>query len=202
MIKNHMLEVKINVIKCKGVVKGTSYPSLGPHPVKDLLVMVPMVDILMRSLNPVSLSGFEKFNTSRSSRSDFSTFYKAFIKGVLEEASFGEYHRTKTVLTKCSTQTIYFEGFLVGVELQVGSKSRPYQAIIMEVMRFLMNKMEVAVKGKVSMLERRDLIKASLLYESFYGFNKKSEGLMMDAAGLWDHIGKGREVPLAHVVYL
>ena len=43
-----------------------------------------------------------------------------------------------------------------GVDLQVGSKLSPYQAISIEVMKFLMKKIEVAVKGKVSLLERRD----------------------------------------------
>ena len=46
-----------------------------------------------------------------------------------------------------------------GVDLQVGSKLSPYQAISTEVMKFLMKKIEVAVKGKVSMLERRDFPK-------------------------------------------
>ena len=47
-----------------------------------------------------------------------------------------------------------------GVELRVGSKSRPDQEISIELMKLLMEKMEVAVKGEVSVLERR-------------GFNKK-----------------------------
>ena len=50
MIKNLMLEVKRNVIKCKYIVKAPSYPSLVPHMVKDLLLMVKAVDMLMRSL--------------------------------------------------------------------------------------------------------------------------------------------------------
>ena len=46
-----------------------------------------------------------------------------------------------------------------GVELWVLSKSRPDQEISIEAMKLLMKKTEVAVKGKVSMLERRDLNK-------------------------------------------
>ena len=44
-----------------------------------------------------------------------------------------------------------------GVDLRVGSKSRPDQAISIEIMKLLINNMELVVKGKVSMLERRDL---------------------------------------------
>ena len=41
--------------------------------------------------------------------------------------------------------------------MRVGSKSRLDQAISTEVTRLVTEKMEVSVKGKVSMLERRDL---------------------------------------------
>ena len=47
-----------------------------------------------------------------------------------------------------------------GVDLQVGIKYKPDQEISIELMKLLMEKMEVAVKGEVSVLERR-------------GFNKK-----------------------------
>ena len=142
-INNHMLEVNINAIKCKEIGKAPSYPSLGPPLFKDLLGMGPALDMLMRSLDPGRLSTFVQFDTFRISRSYFSTFWKAPIKGVLEGSLLGKDHRRKTVITKCSTQTICFERFVRGVELRVGSKLRPDQEIIMEVMKLLMNNMEV-----------------------------------------------------------
>ena len=66
-IKNHILEVKINVIKCIYIGKSPLYPTLSPHPVKDLLGMGPAVDMLMRSLDPGRLSIFVQFYTFRSS---------------------------------------------------------------------------------------------------------------------------------------
>ena len=53
------------------------------------------------------------------------------------------------------------------VELRVGSESMPDQEIIIEVMNLLMDNMEVAVKGEVSMLERRDLTKKGAYFMSF-----------------------------------
>ena len=47
----------------------------------------------------------------------------------------------------------------MGLDLRVGSKYIPDQAISIEVMQLLMNSMEVMVKCKVSMLESRDLTK-------------------------------------------
>ena len=82
-IKNHLLEVKINVIKRKNIGKLPLYTYLVPHPVKDLLGMGPAVDILLRSLDPGSLSSFAQFDTFRSYWSDFSTVCKVSIKGVL-----------------------------------------------------------------------------------------------------------------------
>ena len=87
------------------------------------------------------------------------------------------------------------------VELRVGIKSRPDQAISIEVMMLLMKKMEVVVKGEVSILERRDLTKngdycMSCFVESLRG----NKGLMMYAEELRHHIGKVIKGPLAHVV--
>ena len=66
-IKNHMLEVKRNFIKCKYIGKAPSCLSLGPRPLKDLLGMLPEVDMLMRRLDPGRLSAFAQFDTFRSS---------------------------------------------------------------------------------------------------------------------------------------
>ena len=71
----------------------------------------------------------------------------------------GEDHSRKTVLTNCSTRNIRFErfeSFVRRLDLQVGRKSRPDQAISIQVMGLLMYKIEAEVKGKVSILERRD----------------------------------------------
>ena len=86
-IKNHILKVKRNVIKCKEIGKAPSYLSLGSHPVKYLLVMGMSADTLMRSLDLGRLSAFANFDTLRSSQSEFSSVYKAYIKRVLEGAS-------------------------------------------------------------------------------------------------------------------
>ena len=80
-------------------------------------------------------------------------------------------HRRKIVLTKCITQTIWFERFVRGVELRVGSKSSPDLDISIEVMKLLMENMEVAVKGKVSMLETRNLTKKGAYFISFLWFH-------------------------------
>ena len=148
-IKDLLLKFNRDVIKCKDIGKALCYPFLGPRLVKDLLGMGPVVDILMRSLEQGILIAFEKFDTFTSSQSDFSTVWKAHIKGVVEGYSLGGYHWRNTVITKFSTKTILFDRFMRGVELRVGSKSRTNQEISIEVMKFLMEKMEVDVKGKV-----------------------------------------------------
>ena len=55
----------------------------------------------------------------------------------------------KAVITKCSTQQIWFERFVRGVYLQVESKSRPDQAIIIESTKLIIDNMEVEVKKGV-----------------------------------------------------
>ena len=66
-IKNHLLEVNRNVIKCKDIRKAPSYPTLGPSSVKELLVMGTEVDMLTRSLDTGRISEFAKLYTFRRS---------------------------------------------------------------------------------------------------------------------------------------
>ena len=78
-----------------------------------------------------------------------------------------------------------------GVELWVGSKSRPGQKISIEVMKLLMENMEVAVKGKFSMLERGYLTKKRDYFMGcFVESLRGSEGFIIYAAGLRHHIRK------------
>ena len=80
-----------------------------------------------------------------------------------------------------------------GVELRVGSKSRTYQAISIEELNFLMEKMVLVVKGDVSLLESRYLTKKGAYFMSCFVVSLRgSKGFVMDAAVLRHHIGKGR----------
>ena len=56
---------------------------------------------------------------------------------------------------------------------------------------------------KVSMLERKGLTKKRAYYmSSFVDSLREGKGFMIDASGLRNHIGRGREWPLSHVVIL
>ena len=101
-----MVEVRRNVIKSRDIRKAISYPLLGHNPVKDILWMGPLVDMIIRSLDPGRCNTLEQFDTFRSSRSAFSTVWKLSIKGVVEIYYLGKDHRSKAVLIKYSTQTI------------------------------------------------------------------------------------------------
>ena len=59
----------------------------------------------------------------------------------------------------------------------------------------------MAVKGNVSMLKRRYSTKKVAYFMSCFVVSLRGgDGFMMDASGLRYHIGKVREVPLAHVI--
>ena len=67
MIKNHMLEVKRKLIKCKDIGKMPSYPYLVNQPVNDLLGIGLAGDMLLWSLDPRRINAFAQFNSFRSS---------------------------------------------------------------------------------------------------------------------------------------
>ena len=107
-----------------------------------------------------------------------------------------EEHRIKNTLTKFSTHTIWFERFVRGVDLRDGNKSSPYQSIRIEVMKLLMKKIEVELKEKVSMLERRYLTKKVAYFMScFVASLRGREWFIIDVAGLWHHIRKRKRDP-------
>ena len=88
-----------------------------------------------------------------------------------------------------------------GVDIWIRSNYRPNQSISIKVMKLLMDKVEVVVKGKVSMLERSSLTKNGPYFRScFVESLRGSEGFMMDASGFWHHVWKGREGTIDHVV--
>ena len=113
---------------------------------------------------------------------------------MIEGASLREDDSINSLLTKCITQTIWFEMFVRGVELRVGINYRPDQEIIIEVMKS---------KWKVSMSEIRYLTNKGAYFMLYFVASLMGvEGFIMDAAVLWYHIGKGREGTLDHVVIL
>ena len=137
VINNDLLEVKINVYKCRDIGKTSYYPSLVTRPVKDILGMGPSVDMIVSSLDPWIRDTISQFDTFRRSLSNFSTSWKASVTGFIKVQSTGEYPRIKVVLTKWTTQMIWFEQFFMGVELKLGEKDRPYHNIIIEDLKIL-----------------------------------------------------------------
>ena len=78
---------------------------------------------------------------------------------------------------------------MIEVELQVGRMYVPDQEIGMEVMKFLMEKTDMKVKGKVSLLERRYFTKNGDFFMSiFLVLLRRIKGSIIDAAVLRHHI--------------
>ena len=82
-IKNNLIELNRNMMKCRYIRDSTSYHSLYPHPVKDLLGTGPEVDMVTRSLDPGRSVRFSQFDMFMRSINEFSTFWNAYIKGVV-----------------------------------------------------------------------------------------------------------------------
>ena len=99
----------------------------------------------------------------------------------------------KSVISNCITQKKWFERFVRGVDLLVGSTSRLDQDISTEFMKVLMDKVEAAVKRDGSILERRDLTKKGDHFMScFVASSRGVKGFIMDAAVLRHPVGKVR----------
>ena len=78
------------------------------------------MDVMLRSLDPGKYVKFVHFDTFPYACSLHLTLHPTSTMGVLEGASIGYDPRKKFTLTQCLTQSMWFEGFMYGVELMVG----------------------------------------------------------------------------------
>lgn len=156
----------------------------------------------MQSLDPGRNLTYVQFDTFRDSRCTYASVWRASVQGVLEGASIGDDPRHKFTMTRCLTQTLWFERYVRGVEARVGCDSRPDQAISIEVMIELMNRLRADVVQLNPGVLRRTLVKKGAYYVSCYTASLRgNEGFMMDATGLPRHIHEGRhDAQMGHVV--
>lgn len=200
-ILNHLREVRRLIKKCRAINKPITFPSLGPFPVEDVLGIGPAMDVLMQSLDKGRNLAFVQFDTFRKARSCYSSLYRASWRRALEGASIESDPRKKFTLTQCLTQTVWFERFMRGVELQVGRVAHPDQAISIEIMLEMMKDMEMKVRKLARGARRRALVKQGAYFLiCFVGSLRGNEGFLADAASLRRHIGKGRHGRLEHVI--
>ena len=168
-----MVEVNIILVKCRNNGKTLSYPPLVPQLVKNLSGVGLSVEMIMRRLDPGQCGTFSQFNTFMSSISAFSTVWEAYVKSLIKGAYVVGYPRKKVVLTKRTTQKVWVEWFLRGVEMWVGRKASTDQAIRTEYIKLLMENMEAYLRVRGPTVENIYLCeKGCLFYVLFCGVNK------------------------------
>jgi hypothetical protein len=174
----------------------TILPEMGPFPLEDVWGMGVAVVILERSMDKGIYKETLQFQTARKLRSVFSNAWGASInsmtRGVMAKDT------VKTFVTKCPTYCLWFERFVKGMHSRMGDDTRPDVAISIEVMKALMNRvnidyMEANEKHQEKFFARAGLMFMSaflgslrgeevpkLLRKHFLGLNKESMLLTKD----------------------
>ena len=116
-------------------------PDMGPFPLKDIWGMGIAAITLQRSLDPGRNGDNIQFSTARRLRSVYSNVWGASLhsmtKGVMAKDT------TKTYVTKCPTYCLWFERFVKGMYSRMGDDSRPDAAIQVELMKRIMDRVNI-----------------------------------------------------------
>lgn len=112
-------------------------PPLGPFPMEDIHGVGVAISMLLRSLNPGRYGDYTQFATIRKERSCFSNFYHASAVGSTAQSTLGR-DTAKSFLTKCPTQSLWFERFSKGCLYRMGEVVKQDLAISIDVMLCMM----------------------------------------------------------------
>lgn len=116
-------------------------PPLGPFPNQDIFGVSVAVGMLAKSLEPGRYKPYAQFETMRKLRSAFSNYYHASGQGYASLVTMGR-ESTRSSLSTCPTNSIWFERFSKGCLRRMGQEVRQDLAISIHVMLALMNLLE------------------------------------------------------------
>jgi hypothetical protein len=144
----------------------TSLPDMGPFPLKDIWGVGIAVITLYRSLDPGKNTENIQFSTARRLRSVYSNLWGASVhsmtKGVMAKDT------AKTYVTKCPTYCLWFERFIKGMHGRMGDDSRPDAAISIELMKVIMDRVNLDFIEANEVKDKRFLSRAGLIYMSAF----------------------------------
>lgn len=125
-------------------------PALGPFPLYDCFGVTVAVGMLVKSLTPGKYADYTQFETMRKLRSAYSNLFHASTLGATSMVTLGR-DTTKTFLSNCPTNSLWFERFCRGCFKRMGQETHQDLALSVSVLLALLNLMEQ------QWLERTDL---------------------------------------------
>lgn len=141
-------------------------PPMGPFPLNDLWGMKQAVATLVRSMDQGKYKNTLQFDTVRKCRSTYSNCWAAGVHA--HKNSVIARDTIKTYVTTCPTQGYWFERFMKGLHSRMGDDHRPDAAISVDVMKAIMERVNLDYIESESYFRKRYYARAGLFFMAAY----------------------------------
>lgn len=122
------------------------FTPLGPFPDTDVLGYGVAVATVLKSLEPRRYAEYTQWETCQKLCSEYFNAYLASAAGVVDAATVGQ-NRTKSFVTRCPTQSLWYEKFSLGCTKRMGQITKQDLAISIEVLHELLRLIEEEAKS-------------------------------------------------------
>lgn len=177
-------------------------PPLGPFPLdKDILGVSVAIAVVLRSLDPGKYADYSQFETIRKLRSASANQYMVSLEGCLSLMSVGK-TSSKQLLTRCPTQSLWYEKFSLGCLKRMGQIIKQDLAISIEVLHELLKQFKIDIKrAHERKLDTHLLIQAAVYSViAFCGSFRGNEVFLVDLDGLFRYFKEEGGEKKDHVV--
>ena len=162
-----------------------TFQPLGPFPVGDTMGYGLAIAMVLKSLEPGKYnSNHQQFETIRHLRSGFSNVYATSVDCFNNVHSLGM-DKTKVHLSKCPSQSLWFEKFALGCSLRMGAEVRSNKATSLPLIHAFFKVIEAEWKEASSLIERSKLASiGAFVAIAFCGSFRGHEVFLVDLDGL------------------
>ena len=194
---NNMRQINNIIATCEAAGFDAKLPPLGPLPFEDVLGFTVAFTMLTHSLRTGRNSKeYTQYATIRKNRAAFSNLYGASVRGANEGAVISMGAESKSKLTECPSNSVWFTKWANGCETRMGFIERKNRAISIDLFMELLRSFKREIKKTEKQSWERFCLVSGMAYSTltFVGSFRGSETLKLDWRGLVRDIEKGNIV--------
>lgn len=174
-----------------GVLPERVLPPLGPFPNRDILGWAVAINMILKTLRPGRYTDYTQFDTVRKLCSAYANLFNLSLRGAEAHVYLGRELRS-ALLTKCPTQTDWFEKFALGCIKRMRQVVKSNMALSMEVMLELLPRVEAAAREARGWSRMLHLMLGAALVIGMGGSLRGHEIFYADLFGMRKHLSKSQ----------
>jgi hypothetical protein len=193
--KSHAAATKHMVWNCTTIHKTPIIPPCGPCPLSDTVGMSIAVDMLFNGMTATPRLWGEthiQFKLMRRVRAMFTKAWFSSPQEISEGASFSSGFG-KTIWMSCPTEQDWFSRLLRGCEIRMGYATKSNCSLTTNTINKLLSLLQQEAEAEVSHMAREYWKVGTAIVQAMCASLWGPEVLLLDLAGLKNHIKKGKE---------